>query len=367
MVEFYEIISSIISSIILFGSGLSLLIGIEQLTGRKNLTRVNILLSIVSFFVAIILWNYSAIYSEAPLKNSWMIFLIMTSLYVIGPLNYLYYRSLLKSVETKSLKNFLHLLPPFLILIFETGFHLSDATFKREIIHSFLQDKVIGILGVGLLAGLVIFVLYQLYFTWLCIQLWEEKRIKAGVRIAFGLQVYNMLSIIPVGIWVFTKHKELMLISGFMTTSVMVFVFLFNNRYPDLFSMLKRNLIKKKYERSFLQGIDTDLLKSRLVDLMENGQIYHDFDLTLQSLAEKLSLTSHQLSQFLNEQMEKSFKHYINGYRIDEAKELLVNEPKIGIIHICYQVGFSSKSTFNNAFKDQTEVTPTEFRTINCK
>jgi len=362
-----NILKDIILTIILFGSGLSLLIGVEQLTGRKNITRANLFLSIESFFVAIILWNYLEIYLGTTLNSNWNIFLLLTSVYVIGPLNFLYYRSLLKPVEITFSKNFIHLLLPIVIFIFEIGSNIADVTFKKQIIHSFLQKEIIGVFGITLLVGFFIFVIYQLYFTWLCIQLWDEKRIKIGVRIVFGLQVYNIFSVIPVGVWIFTKQKELILISGFMTTSVMIFIFLFNNRYPQLFSMLKRNLIKKKYERSFLQGLDTNLLKSRLVDIMENGKIYHDFDLSLQSLAEKLSLTSHQLSQFLNEQMGKNFKNYINSYRIKEAKEHLINEPKKGIIHICYQVGFSSKSTFNNAFKDQTEVTPTEFRIINSK
>ena len=70
----------------------------------------------------------------------------------------------------------------------------------------------------------------------------------------------------------------------------------------------------------------------------------------------------HQLSQFLNERLETSFTRYVNSFRVEEAKWLLLEKPARSILSICYQVGFSSKSSFNSVFKNITGFTPTEFR-----
>ena len=62
--------------------------------------------------------------------------------------------------------------------------------------------------------------------------------------------------------------------------------------------------------------------------------------------------------------MNQNFFDFINGYRIKEAKRLLV-DPKgelLTILAIAEEVGFNSKSSFNTAFKKITGMTPTEYK-----
>ena len=54
----------------------------------------------------------------------------------------------------------------------------------------------------------------------------------------------------------------------------------------------------------------------------------------------------------------------MNGYRIEEAKKLLL-DPKnknFTILSVGFEAGFNSKTTFNTVFKKFTGLTPTEFR-----
>jgi AraC-like DNA-binding protein len=89
-----------------------------------------------------------------------------------------------------------------------------------------------------------------------------------------------------------------------------------------------------------------------------------DRTITLQTLAEKLAFTTHELSQLINEQLNKNFFEFINMYRIDEAKAKIKDEQfnHLTIAAIGYESGFNSISAFNAAFKKNTGITPSQYR-----
>ncbi|HEY3026570.1 MAG TPA: helix-turn-helix domain-containing protein, partial [Pyrinomonadaceae bacterium] len=109
-----------------------------------------------------------------------------------------------------------------------------------------------------------------------------------------------------------------------------------------------------------------DAYLKRLLDLMEKERPYTDGDLTLQKLAKTLAISPHHLSQMINEQLNQNFFDFINLYRIEEAKRMLVDPTRkhYSILAISEAVGFNSKSAFNAAFKKHTHMTPSEFRTV---
>ncbi len=88
-----------------------------------------------------------------------------------------------------------------------------------------------------------------------------------------------------------------------------------------------------------------------------------DDAVSLNSLAEQLGIPSRQLSQLINEKLDKSFYDLINFYRIEEAKRQLSDESgDKSILEIIYDIGFNTKSSFNRAFKKETGMTPSEFK-----
>jgi len=97
---------------------------------------------------------------------------------------------------------------------------------------------------------------------------------------------------------------------------------------------------------------------------MENEKVYQEPELTLQLLSEKLQIPSYLTSHAINEGLKKSFYDLINGYRIEEAKRLLVDprNASFTILSIGFDAGFNSKTTFNTVFKKFTGLTPTEYR-----
>lgn len=102
----------------------------------------------------------------------------------------------------------------------------------------------------------------------------------------------------------------------------------------------------------------------RLRHLMEVDRVYRDETITLNSLADRLSIPRHQLSWILNEKLKRSCPDFINYYRINEAREILRNPgrdvPKITAL--AHDVGFNAMTAFYKAFKKFTGKTPTQYQ-----
>ncbi len=105
--------------------------------------------------------------------------------------------------------------------------------------------------------------------------------------------------------------------------------------------------------------------KSRLNEFLLNEEPFLDTELSLGKLAKMLNLSSHQLSYVINNGYNQNFNGFINKFRVEKAKKLLVEDRKLdkySIIGIAFESGFNSKTSFNTAFKKITGQTPSEFK-----
>ncbi len=119
-----------------------------------------------------------------------------------------------------------------------------------------------------------------------------------------------------------------------------------------------------KYKNSGLTEQTVAELARALEHLMKTEKLYAESELKLETLAAKLGIAKHALSQVINQSFEVSFFEYINLHRIHEAKKLLANKEKahLTIIEIAYEVGYNTKNTFNSAFLRIVGMTPSEYR-----
>jgi YesN/AraC family two-component response regulator len=121
---------------------------------------------------------------------------------------------------------------------------------------------------------------------------------------------------------------------------------------------------KEKYKTSALTPQFAEECIKKLKRSMENEKVYRDADLSLQALAEKISISTHVLSQVLNEKLNKNFPDFINWYRIEEAKKIFLT-PKGAqkkIATVAFDVGFNTIVAFYNAFRKYTGMTPAQFK-----
>jgi len=95
---------------------------------------------------------------------------------------------------------------------------------------------------------------------------------------------------------------------------------------------------------------------------MRDDKEFTDFEISLKSMAGKLSITSHQLSQYLNEHRNKNFNSFINECRIREAKILIKEDAQRSAISVAYAIGFSNYTTFQQSFKKETGLSPAAYK-----
>lgn len=149
-------------------------------------------------------------------------------------------------------------------------------------------------------------------------------------------------------------------ISGAITFTLVLYIgfFMLINRKKndDLFSNPVRSNPRKVNDGEVQRWI------AQLEQLMTAQQLFKNPNLKLQDLAEAMNLSTHQVSQFLNEHIGKNFTQFVNEYRINEACTLLETNTLLSIEGIGDEVGFNSKSTFFAAFKKIKGLTPAGYQ-----
>lgn len=63
-----------------------------------------------------------------------------------------------------------------------------------------------------------------------------------------------------------------------------------------------------------------------------------------------------------------NFFEFVSSYRVQEAKRRLADPSDTSsILQVMYDSGFNSKSVFNTAFKNNTGLTPSDFRRMHTR
>lgn len=119
----------------------------------------------------------------------------------------------------------------------------------------------------------------------------------------------------------------------------------------------------KKYKNSNLQSQNIEELGERLNTLLIKDKVFLDSNLKANDLADKLEISRHQLTEFINQELECSFNELMNKHRINHIKKDLLNKDKkhLSISGLANEAGFKSTATFYRVFKDQTGFTPSEY------
>ncbi len=116
-------------------------------------------------------------------------------------------------------------------------------------------------------------------------------------------------------------------------------------------------------KKKVISDEELKLYKDQLIQIMNDNKPYLDSEINLVRLSELLRVTPHQLSYIINTGFKVNFFQFVNGYRVEKAKELLQNgDEDLTMLAIAYEAGFNSKTAFNTTFKKLTRKTPSEFK-----
>lgn len=309
--------------------------------------------------------------------------------FAIGPLLLFYTRALVGPTFRLSVKDGIHFLPVVLVLLLALpalGIYSDPVAGYRvatdDSPHLVRMTSLIGLLSIvwGVaycLASLRVINSYQrrlldkfssieaLSLRWLKRILYLFVAMNAVLAPVLVLRMVVGGEIHPV-LYVMLPTSILLLyyvaIAGFRRAQV------FYAR-PDVVPLLSEEPLtaapeKPKYERSGLDENACHQFWEELRALMEETKPYLDDRLQLAMLAERLGISTHELSQVLSTCAGQNFYDFVNSYRVREVRELM-NDPAWAdrsLLDIAEQAGFGSKSTFNKYFKKSVGLAPGEYR-----
>ena len=106
-----------------------------------------------------------------------------------------------------------------------------------------------------------------------------------------------------------------------------------------------------------------DMLMKQIVSKMEAEKLYLRKGLTITDLAAELNSNKTYISIILNQRRGKSFSAFVNGYRIEYAKSLMLEHPEMRVADVADAAGFADETSFFRNFKQATGLTPSAWRT----
>lgn len=356
-----------------------LLIGSSLLAPKNSPSKSKWYLAILLFSItSLFFFEFTSLFNFHHLIELGIQIISIASILLIGPSLYLYFTYTLNGNEQSSTKPRIHYIPFFLLLgflVYVEWYYNGISSPVHQGIPWYLEAtelvKLIH-LSTYLISSLMLLKTFPSTKDKLCFD-GNSKWVLRWFKLL--LMFFSILVILSLTYFVFLKylHIELpiggpefilsILILGLYTLTFLAL------RYP-LTSMVMDGVyvvkLVPKYKTSSLLKSDLDYLSNKLLNHLDKQKSYLDENLKIEHLAQEMGVSTHHLSQTINQRFQKSFNDLINQYRVEEFKRKILNPKEAGktILSIAHESGFSSKASFNRIFKTITSQTPSEFKKL---
>lgn len=290
---------------------------------------------------------------------------LLSQLYAwfIGPMLYLYISSLTNGTIAAKI----------------IAMHLFGAPLLFLVAHNPLTQ---GLVGDQLWPKALIFIIFTQIFSYAFLAYRQLNLYQIRIEAQFAnleqvdLQWMKMLLWGFIGLFTFDfllfslplypdYDKSMLLHFFFVTESAMIIVIgIFALNKPEILFDKFVTEGKSKYANSSLNQALAKELAKKVEKMFEKEELFADQEISLSSLASRLKVPNHHLSQVFSEQLGQSFYDYVNSKRVERAKQLMRKEQQEfqSLLDLAYLVGFNNKTSFNTAFKKFTKLTPSQFR-----
>ena len=380
--------------------------------GMINETRSDKWLSLFLFlcilYIAPWMLGFAGWYDNQPYRDI-LFYFPFQQLYFIGPVIFFYVQSLLNPSFRFGKKEWLHLLPGLLYILFCAGMLVTDKLVLKK--YYFLANGADPDFDTwyqltGFLSMLLYFFLslryYNLYKK-LIVQVisyadtvmfrWIKNFLLAFllmllVRLGFYISDFFIGSTYSSSWWYFLVFAVIfyyIAITGYansMETKIGFQPNLLNYRpalllnYNPLHSNV--NILTEDAEIIDINSIpvadshataEIIAWREKLLQSMQPGKAYEDPELSLTQVAKQLQSNPSFISKMVNKGFGVNFNDFVNQFRIEAVKEMLIKgeHKKQTLLGIAFECGFNSKATFNRAFKKATGESPREWIVKNNK
>ena len=132
--------------------------------------------------------------------------------------------------------------------------------------------------------------------------------------------------------------------------------------------MAKYNITEKKEHeakyRSLVNPEMMDTLKEKILRIIVIQEKYKDKEYSAKQLAMDLGTNTRYVSAVINVKFHTNYSCFVNKYRIDEARSLMVDRryQKLTMEQISDMVGFSNRQSFYASFYRIMNMSPREYR-----
>ncbi len=133
------------------------------------------------------------------------------------------------------------------------------------------------------------------------------------------------------------------------------------SRQLKLFTEFKKVRRSGKYRRTSLDVGKRREICRRLTTFFEEEKPYLSDTLNAGMIAKKLNVTTHNLGEAVNLELQENISSLINRYRIEYFCELQKQQPKATVFDLALLSGFNSKSVFHKWFKTIKKTTPKKY------
>jgi len=326
-------------------------------------------------------------YSHSLFTHFHLLSISLISLFLLhGPFLFIYASRLVSRKKRFNRKNLLHLIPflAFNLYLFVVSFFPDTShELRMEHVHTNGHPPLLFVFS------LILTALSGPFYFGLTLKLFKKHNINIFNNFSFAEDVnlewlrklvtvfgiaWTILIIITVIHHVFNYFSMVFCTDSlFLALSAFVILIgyfglkqkvIFENDLKEEESLITEE--KTKYSGSTLKEDEADKYAGQLSEFMLSQKPYLDPGLTLPQLASQMNITSHHLSQIINEKFGQNFFEYINHFRVEEVKSRIQN-PKyesFSLLGIAFDSGFNSKSAFNRIFKKYTQQTPSQFKSV---
>ena len=350
--------------------------------------------------------GFSGWYDKQPYRD-FLFYMPMQHLFLMGPIVFFYVQSLLNPSFKFGKKEWLHLLPGILYIVYSIVIVVTDKLILKR--YYFLADGSDRDFDpwyqyAGFLSMLFYFVLSMRYYSMykkLMLQVISYAEIVLFKWIRNFLMALLCMQILQITFFILGKIDPFfndyvgswwyffmfaiifyyIAITGYSNSIETKFPFKLNllNYKPSLLlggTAMQETIIEKDFiedaEVIEISEIhpekkeDTFLLnewKPKIEALLKNDKLYEDPELSLTQIAKQLKTNPSVISKVVNQGFQMNFNDLINFYRVEAVKDKLnAGEQKMQtLLGIAFDCGFNSKATFNRAFKKFAFVSPKEW------
>ncbi|PWB20676.1 hypothetical protein DCO46_20345 [Flavobacterium sp. HTF] len=308
-------------------------------------------------------------YNNFNLRHPNLYEMIGLSRFLTAPLLYfsiLYFTSVNKKFEYKMLW---HFLPFVFFFIFRIPFFITgkNIEFSPQTARMFFFVLQMTLPVQALIYWLVSFVKLHRHLR-------NLRQISSSTEQndLVWLKYFLLILLLIIVVWfnlIFFNLGYLIQFTPFTYLLSVFFLAYFSMQQNEIFDFTKSELnelssiVSKKESPKRVAGKRLKELDEKLRILTGSEKVYLENDLSLPKLAQRLDASCNETSFVINELYQDNFYNYINRYRIEEAKSLLLSNKyyQLNILGIAYESGFNSKTTFNTTFKKFTGMSPTQF------